>query len=237
MIIILLTLQWPIYASLGLNGLTHCPPQMHYSRADSRFAPSQWETALLCNDVSHWLGVKPRISPFTAKLICANTCSDNGSIQCLAMAQCFHPRVSTQNILKLFRYKSMLIYFYIRLTSQIPECINEIPHTARLCNRNGHIPVRQWCIVGCMTSVFGDLWDGCKTLTVVFKFGCVLRGHQRFCIKLMLVRTDTWPSLRTGGLYLLSCLTKVFQITTLKKHRSETLSMGNYWDPGLISMG
>ena len=24
--------------------------------ADSRFAPSQWETVLLCNDVSHWLG-------------------------------------------------------------------------------------------------------------------------------------------------------------------------------------
>ena len=28
----------------------------HHSRADSRFAPSQWETALLCNDVSHWWG-------------------------------------------------------------------------------------------------------------------------------------------------------------------------------------
>ena len=27
-----------------------------YLRANSRFAPSQWETALLCNDVSHWLG-------------------------------------------------------------------------------------------------------------------------------------------------------------------------------------
>ena len=25
-------------------------------RADFRFAPSQWETVLLCNDVSHWLG-------------------------------------------------------------------------------------------------------------------------------------------------------------------------------------
>ena len=24
-------------------------------RADSRFAPSQWETVLLCNNVSHWL--------------------------------------------------------------------------------------------------------------------------------------------------------------------------------------
>ena len=33
-------------------------------RADSRFAPSQWETALLCNDVWHALtGCKPRISP------------------------------------------------------------------------------------------------------------------------------------------------------------------------------
>ena len=42
-------------------------------RADSRFAPSQWETTLLCNDVSHWLGenlesamlvvIKPRGSP------------------------------------------------------------------------------------------------------------------------------------------------------------------------------
>ena len=29
---------------------------MMLNKADSRFAPSQWETALLCNDVSHWLG-------------------------------------------------------------------------------------------------------------------------------------------------------------------------------------
>ena len=29
--------------------------EMQY-RADSRVAPIQWETALLCNDVSHWLG-------------------------------------------------------------------------------------------------------------------------------------------------------------------------------------
>ena len=29
---------------------------LYISRVDSRFAPSQWETALLCNDVSHWLG-------------------------------------------------------------------------------------------------------------------------------------------------------------------------------------
>ena len=27
-------------------------------RAHSSFAPSQWETVLLCNDVSHWLGAR-----------------------------------------------------------------------------------------------------------------------------------------------------------------------------------
>ena len=26
----------------------------HWCRADSRFAPSQWDTALLCNNISHW---------------------------------------------------------------------------------------------------------------------------------------------------------------------------------------
>ena len=33
--------------------LLQCSP---INRADSRFARSQWETVLLCNDVSHWLG-------------------------------------------------------------------------------------------------------------------------------------------------------------------------------------
>ena len=33
----------------------HCPIEI-YSRADSRFTPSQWEITLLCNDLSHWLG-------------------------------------------------------------------------------------------------------------------------------------------------------------------------------------
>ena len=33
------------------------------TRADSRFAPRQWETALLCNDVSHWLGANLKSAP------------------------------------------------------------------------------------------------------------------------------------------------------------------------------
>ena len=31
--------------------------------SNSMFNPSQWETALLCNEVSHWLGAKLEISP------------------------------------------------------------------------------------------------------------------------------------------------------------------------------
>ena len=29
---------------------------LHIDKADLRFAPNQWETALLCNNFSHWLG-------------------------------------------------------------------------------------------------------------------------------------------------------------------------------------
>ena len=32
------------------------PIRYMFHRADSSFAPSQWGTALLCNDLSHWLG-------------------------------------------------------------------------------------------------------------------------------------------------------------------------------------
>ena len=37
---------------------TETLPWLSSFRADSRFAPSQWETTLLCNDVSHWLGTR-----------------------------------------------------------------------------------------------------------------------------------------------------------------------------------
>ena len=33
------------------------------SRAESRFAPSQWEAALHCSDISHWLGTSPESAP------------------------------------------------------------------------------------------------------------------------------------------------------------------------------
>ena len=52
--------SWHLMVSQGHNEFTELvlmsmTPGYQY-RADSRFAPSQWETALLCNDVSNWLG-------------------------------------------------------------------------------------------------------------------------------------------------------------------------------------
>ena len=52
--------KWP---SCGWNN-TRCLHSQHVAatalwymcRADSRFASSQWQTVLICNDVSHWLG-------------------------------------------------------------------------------------------------------------------------------------------------------------------------------------
>ena len=62
------------------KGLSNpCPNSFHvramcistgfvWTRADSRFAPSQWETALLCNNVSYWLGANPGQPWWTHKL-------------------------------------------------------------------------------------------------------------------------------------------------------------------------
>ena len=47
--------QWILQPRTGHGRWGHSEGCMWY-RADSRFAPSQWETVLLCNDVSHWLG-------------------------------------------------------------------------------------------------------------------------------------------------------------------------------------
>ena len=48
----------------------------HIHRADSRFAPSQWETPLLCNDVSHWLGANLESRFASSQWETASLCND-----------------------------------------------------------------------------------------------------------------------------------------------------------------
>ena len=47
-----------------ISELPHWWPKKSLFRADSRFVPSQLETALLCNDVSLWLGATPESALF-----------------------------------------------------------------------------------------------------------------------------------------------------------------------------
>ena len=53
-------LSHPIFPiSFNVTSLALWQP---YIRADAMFAPSQWETVSLCNDVSHWLGASLAIN-------------------------------------------------------------------------------------------------------------------------------------------------------------------------------
>ena len=44
------------YSKLKIIISSSFRPSDGFLRADSRFAPIQWEAVILCNDVSHWLG-------------------------------------------------------------------------------------------------------------------------------------------------------------------------------------
>ena len=54
---------WGLWIWFTLSAIT---------KANSRFAPSQWETALLCNDVSHWLGASLQSALYNTTNILSN---------------------------------------------------------------------------------------------------------------------------------------------------------------------
>ena len=54
-------------------------------RADSRFVPSQWNTALLCNDVSHWLGANLESALMSHAVLFAYFFSDHWNHQAGAL--------------------------------------------------------------------------------------------------------------------------------------------------------
>ena len=61
-----------------------------------------------------------------------------------------------------------------RPISQIPQCIGAVSHNAPFCNRNVHISVTKWCIVGYLFDALWDLWDGSIRLPcdAWFPMGC-----------------------------------------------------------------
>ena len=67
---------WEIYhAKLWNWSVTIAPTDYEFTfdtsaihSADSRFAPSQWETAFLCNNISHWLGPNLETALYSSNL-------------------------------------------------------------------------------------------------------------------------------------------------------------------------
>ena len=56
---------------------------MLYVRADSRFAPNQWETSLQSNDVSHWLGENLESALYVINHVLVSWCPCNCDLSCL----------------------------------------------------------------------------------------------------------------------------------------------------------
>ena len=67
--------------------------------------------------------------------------------------------VVSGNIAHVWEADSFL-WFCNRAVSQIPQCTSPILHNAPFCNRNVHISVTKWCIVGYLSNALWDLWDG-----------------------------------------------------------------------------
>ena len=63
-----------------------------------------------------------------------------------------------------------------RFISQIPQCIRQISHNAPLCNRNVHISVTKWCIVGREDGALWDKWDR-SIVDTTLPFQCMCIQH------------------------------------------------------------
>ena len=61
--------------------------------------------------------------------------------------------------------------------SQSPQCTSLIFHNAPYCNRNMHISVAKWCVVGYLSNaLWADLWDW--SITVTYLSNCHKRHGQ-----------------------------------------------------------
>ena len=95
-----------------------------YSRADSRFAPSQWETVLLCNNVPHWLGASLKSALYSHLLVIAwdhdSRSYDAGdSVEPLTFLIPYWLKRNIWKLLWFFGGEFIKILFYGRLQSSV----------------------------------------------------------------------------------------------------------------------
>ena len=117
------------------DGLSHFGPNpyliQYWLRADSRFVPSQWETALLCNDVSHWLGTNLESALWFklsfGPLVRMNFCDIWAKTQKISLKQMHLKRFYTKNVHHLstdcvnLEVTCFLWNWWLKYSSQLPD--------------------------------------------------------------------------------------------------------------------
>ena len=80
-----------------------------YPRADSRFAPSQWETALQSSAESHWLGTNLESALYPTRLTARNLDTDEASTKSFSWSSFYihHGVIITCSILSKFLIKDI----------------------------------------------------------------------------------------------------------------------------------
>ena len=114
-----------------------CTAISHYSRADSRLAPSQWETSFQSTAVSYWLGANLESTLYRAVQRFVSGLWKMWVMQCIATNPKSVADVGTPNL--YLKQPITQKVTPISPVAQSPHCTSLISHNAPLCNRNVHV--------------------------------------------------------------------------------------------------
>ena len=95
------------------------------NKADSRFAPSRWETAFLCNNVSHWLGASLESSLCNGYSLIVSVDADTIRTKTESIKLHFNIKIAFPDIgIAIMKYK-MAVSLWGTLCSEIKMLINQ----------------------------------------------------------------------------------------------------------------
>ena len=117
--------------------------------------------------------------------------------------------------------------------AEIPQCISPISHNAPFCNRNVHISVTKWCIVGYLFHTLWDLRDGSISHETVFALSAGPRPSANVWFNypyssglLHWNGTDVWLPVKEPG----GCFNKKMSSYKYKDHHVLPPSLSLTWE-------
>ena len=138
----------------------HC---IYIIRADSRFMPSQWEMALLCNDISHWLGTNLESALYYATLASSQTVENDYVLLVTRRAVRFyfqptdylHFGLNSSNL--SYVYTRACCISYAKFVSFCAQIHDKQPKFVPYWFKILELIIMIWQFVGSLSSTFGGL--------------------------------------------------------------------------------